>query len=103
MIEIRNYFIIISLALFLVEFLLIKKIKTFDLENLPDNINDFNRNILQSLSFLDEEGHYIIYAFFYILVLLLALYMYFVLVLLISLQGFSVLLEVYLLKQLKNQ
>ena len=102
MIEIRNYFIIISLALFLAEFLLIKKIKKFDLENLPENLNDFNRNLIQSLSFLDEEGHYFIYGFFYVLFLLVAIYIYFVLMLLLSLQGFSVLLELYLIKQLRN-
>ena len=76
MIEIRNYFIIISLALFLAEFLLIKKIKKFDLENLPENLNDFNRNLIQSLSFLDEEGHYFIYGFFYVLFLLVAIYIF---------------------------
>lgn len=101
MLIIKDYYIVVSLVLFLMEVLLIKKLKTFDLDHCNEQITDFNHNLIETLHVLDE-GHYLAYAFFYFLFLFMALYIDFIFILLISLQGFSVVMEIHLLNQLNK-
>jgi len=98
----KDYYIVISLVLFLIEILLIKKLKSFDLDEHYENMSDFNHHLIETLNFLDE-GHYTAYAFFYFLFLFLALYVNFIFIILISLQGFSVAMEIYLLNDLRRR